>query len=112
MLDVSLIRNDPEKVRKALHVRDIKEQLVDDFLALDERWRTLTKALDDARRSLNELSNARNIEAARTVKEQVKQLEAQGREMERERNAHLDRFPNIPAEGVPVGKDDSANTMI
>lgn len=112
MLDVNFIRNEPEKVRKALHARNVKEQLLDEFLALDDRWRTLTKTLDDARRSLKELSTARNIEAAKVVKEQVKQLEGQLRDVDSERTAHLDRFPNIPAPEVPIGRDEGGNVVL
>ncbi len=112
MLDINLIRTNPDAARNALRKRNMNVGFVDDFLALDTRWRAITKALDEARRGLNEFSKARNIEEAKKVKETVKQLEQEINAIEPERATMIDRLPNIPAETVPVGKSEEENVVL
>lgn len=112
MLDVELIRQKPETVRDALRKRNINQGFVDDFLALDGRWRAITQSLDEARHRLNEFSKARNVEEAKKVKERVKALETEIKTIEGKREELLYAFPNIPAEHTPVGNDEAANTVL
>ena len=76
MLDINLIRTKPDFVKKSLKDRGLKSALVDDFLALDESWRSLTKQVDDARARLNELSKVRSIDEARRRKQKRKILKS------------------------------------
>ena len=64
MLDINLIRQNPEKVKKGIASKNANPKLVDDFLALDENWRKLTKEIDDLRAEQNKLSDERKIEEA------------------------------------------------
>ena len=112
MLDIKLIRENPEKVKEGLKKRQKNPQLVDDFLALDEQWRQLTKNLDNARFQQNQLSKERKIEEAKVLKEKVKSYEVSLRGIEEERHKLLEQFPNIPADDAPVGKDEDENVVL
>ncbi len=112
MLDINLIRKNPEIVRKALQDRGMNPKLAGDFLSLDEEWRKLTAQIDEERARLNKLSKERNVEEGRKTKERVKDLESQIKILEKNREELLYKFPNIPFPDVPVGKDEKDNRVI
>src|SRR6266487_5784816 len=57
MLDIKLIREDPEPFRKALARRDLAKR-VDELLEADERRRELTKRVEELRAEQNRASKA------------------------------------------------------
>lgn len=112
MLDVNLIRNNPDAVKDGVSKKGTSPKLVDDFLALDKEWRETTKEVDGLRARQNELSAERNIEEGKKIKTQVQDLEAALRQLEISRSKILEQIPNLPAADVPVGKDESANVVL
>ncbi len=112
MIDIKTIRENPDAVRAGLTKRGRKTEIVDEFLALDSKWRAASTSLDAARAAQNELSKARDVEGAKMKKAAVKELEAAVSTLEAERNDLLQKFPNIPMDDVPVGTDDSGNVLV
>jgi len=112
MLDVNLIRKDPELVKKGIVTKNADPKLVDDFLVLDERWRDLNKKVDDLRAQLNALSKERKAEEAKKVKVQIRSVEEELRRAERGREEVLWQIPNLPLPDVPIGKDASGNKVL
>src|SRR4051812_17253051 len=116
MIDLQLLRADPERVRASQRSRGEDEGLVDALLAADERRRAAVARADNLRAEANAASKAigsagpderpARIEAARTLKDEVKAAEAEETVAEAEmRTAHLD-FPNVIEDGVPPGGED------
>src|SRR3989344_4520825 len=101
MLNVDLIRCEPEKVKDGIAKKNVNTSLVDDFLDLDKGWRDLVKEVDDLRAELNKLSKDRKIDEAKKVKEKLKSKEQQLPEIEKERGLVLQKLPNLPAEDWP-----------
>ncbi|MDP2598633.1 MAG: hypothetical protein Q8P49_02260 [Candidatus Liptonbacteria bacterium] len=56
MLDIKLLREEPEKVKKGIKAKNFDPRIVDEFLKLDEEWRELTAALDGKRAEQKKLS--------------------------------------------------------
>lgn len=112
MLDVNLIRNNPDEVKDGISKKGASPKLVDNFLALDKEWRELTKEADNLRARQNELSAQRNIEEGKKVKTQVQEIEAVLRKLETNRQGILEQIPNPPSDGVPAGKDESENVVL
>ena len=112
MIDIKIIRDNTEAVRKGLLKRGKDVKIVDEFLNLDTRWRAASTALDVERAAQNELSKARDVEGAKAKKVAVKELEVTLTALEVERNALLQKFPNMPMDSVPEGRDDSANVVV
>ncbi|OGY62817.1 MAG: serine--tRNA ligase [Candidatus Harrisonbacteria bacterium RIFCSPHIGHO2_01_FULL_44_13] len=112
MLDVELIRREPEKVKRGIANKNVDPKLVDDFLTLDKKWRELTKQADEARAKLNILSRERKIDEAKVVKTQIKSLEEELTKAEVSRDAALKIIPNLPLPEVPVGKNETSNVVI
>ncbi|MER5888866.1 serine--tRNA ligase [Streptomyces sp. NPDC001941] len=117
MLDATLIREHPDRVRAGLAARGVDVDL-DAFLALDAEYREVRSALEALRGTRKRLS-ARAARAgddpdafeavrreAREVGARVKALDARLGELARARADFLDPLPNLPDDDVvPGGKE-------
>ncbi|HEY5094619.1 MAG TPA: serine--tRNA ligase [Candidatus Eremiobacteraceae bacterium] len=125
MLDRRLIRDDPARVRLGLRRRSLDDGIVDDFLALDARYRAAVTALDSAKADRNRLSAefakakaggtdavaALRAESA-SVGDAIKALETGTAELDEQLNLLLTGIPNLLADDVPDGRDESANVVV
>ena len=119
MLDVNLIRENPEKVKKGIEKKGVDPKLVDKFLRLDGNWRDKTRLLGELQAEQNkiskELSSHRNdhlISKAQVLKKRAAEIKAERDELEEKRDEVLGQLPNLPFEDVPVGKDESGNKVL
>ncbi|MFT7670971.1 MAG: seryl-tRNA synthetase [Planctomycetota bacterium] len=121
MLDIKLIRQNPELV-KAGAVKKHIECDIDRILALDSEWRELGTSVDAARSEQKQAGKligqaapeerAGLAAAQKDLKEKLKGHEARYSELEAEIHALMLRVPNLPAEEVPGGVDDNENVEI
>jgi seryl-tRNA synthetase len=113
VLDIRLIRHDPDAVRRALERRGGDAgQAVDRVIELDERWRALTAEAEEVRAELNRQSRGRKGAPTPEEREQLAQLSARGRELSDEvttvqtkRDTALAALPNLPAEDSPAADE-------
>jgi seryl-tRNA synthetase len=118
MLDIKLIREDPDGVRSALARRgpDAADGL-DRVIALDARRRELLPALEGLRAAQNEANSRirsaadadvreREIEAMRGVAAKAKTLEQELGEVESELQGALAPLPNLPDPSAAPGPED------
>ncbi|MFA7286604.1 MAG: serine--tRNA ligase [Patescibacteria group bacterium] len=112
MIDIDLIRKDPEQLRASVRRRGGNESSVDALIALDNEWREATERVDALRKKQKELSANRNIEAAKVNKEEIKKEEVLLNEVASARQTAWRLLPNILADDVPDGKDDSENVVL
>jgi len=109
VLDVKLIRAEPDRVRAALSRRGADAAgHVDRILELDERWRAITAQLEDLRAEQNQASRSRQGAPTPEERQQLAALSARGRELSEEETAvraerdhALRALPNLPAEDAP-----------
>lgn len=125
MLDIKVIRNDPEKVKKAMRDRN-KDIDIDAVIALDNERRDLVQTTDKLKAEQNSESKRipmlrkenKNVEAAQVLQrmkelsEQIKQNDAKIHEVEDKLRNMLLAIPNIPHESCPIGRDDSDNVEV
>ena len=120
MLDIKLIRDNPEIVREAMEKRGESAPL-DQITSLDEQRRQLLHEMESLRAHRNEVSKQLGtiadkppqlIAEMRQLGEKVTSLEAEICRVESELNDFLLRLPNIPAADVPVGKDTQDNIVV
>ncbi len=127
MIDINLLRTNPELVKENIKKKfqDKKLPLVDEILALDERRRALQQEGDTRRAERN--SYAKQIgalmregkkeegekvkELSKLNNERIAQIEAETVEVETELKKRMMAIPNIIADDVPIGKDDSCNVQ-
>ena len=133
MLDIKLIRNDPELVKENIRkkFRDAKLPLVDEVLELDRKNRAAIQEASDLRAARNTLSkkvgmlmgqakkDPSKLTEAEEVKAQVKaqaerlaELEKLEGEYAEEIRRRMMLIPNIIDPSVPIGPDDSCNVEV
>jgi seryl-tRNA synthetase len=119
MLDLRLIRSDPQQVLARLRRRDPTLDLAP-LLSLDEERRSLTQQADDLRRRQHEASDKVTrlgregrheekealLSEMRTVAAERKTVEQRLAEVERKLEDELLALPNIPHDSVPAGTKD------
>ncbi len=110
MLDLRLIRRDPDAVRAALARRgDADAAAIDALLAADASWRELTTELETLQARQNEASKALRGAPTDEQRAEMRQLAERGRALSdeqaavaRERDELLLQLPNLPqADAAP-----------
>ena len=125
MLDIKVIRENPQLVKDAMKKRNKDmDALVDEVLAIDVERRELTVKLDQLKQEQNAASReipkikkeGGDISAIMArmneIKETVKSGDVRLGELEEKQQKIMYEFPNIPNPTIPVGKDDSDNVEI
>src|SRR3989344_7013744 len=112
MLDINLIRQNPELVKEGIAKKNYDPSLVDDFLAIDREWREVVKEIDDLRAEQKKLSVEKKIEEAKELKFKIHAAEADLRKLEEKRGEILMKIPNVPSEDTPVSEDDFGNRVL
>lgn len=123
MLDINLLRENPEIVRKALNDRQDDPARVGSILQLDEKRRSLLSQVEQLKAERNAVSKEigkmkdeaerqSKIEAMRLVGDKIAELDKDVTGVESELNYSMSTLPNIPDPRTPIGKDDSENPVI
>jgi seryl-tRNA synthetase len=109
VLDIQLIRRDPDAVRAALARRgETAAAAVDDVLEFDGRWREIRTALEELQAEQNRASRGRKGPPTEKERAQLAALAARGRELSDEetavraaREGALALLPNLVAPDAP-----------
>ena len=125
MLDIKVIRENPQRVKDAMKTRNKDmDALVDEVLAIDVKRREITAKNDLLKQEQNAASKdiprikkeGGDISAIMArmneIKEEVKKGDAEVAELEEKQQKIMYEFPNIPSDKTPIGKDDSENVEI
>lgn len=119
MLDINLIRNQPDVVKKTLINRQKDTQILDQVITLDQQYRQTLIEVEKIRSEQNTLSKnikgkptPEQIEQGKKIKEILKEIETKQKSLEQQRDEALEEIPNIPADDVPIGKDESDNIVL
>ncbi len=127
MIDINLIRENPELVKANIKKKfqDHKLVLVDEVITLDKQKRALQQEGDNLRAQRNSLAKQIGVlmregkkDEAEKIKElskanndRVAQIEAETAVIEEKLKKAMMSIPNIIADDVPLGKDDSFNVQ-
>jgi len=124
MLDIRLIRENPEIVRTSQRRRHDNEGVVDEVLRYDNLWKETLKRINDLRavrnRKSREIGQIKKeggdiSEISREMKDissEIKELEGDVESYLTERDTLLKSIPNLLHESVPDGKDEDDNVPI
>jgi seryl-tRNA synthetase len=123
MLDISIIRETPDIVRKALKDRQMDPAPVEAILKLDTRRRALLAEVEVLKAERNTVSKEisqmkdattrqEKIEAMRGVGDKITALDKEIAQVESDLTSLAATLPNIPDRRTPYGKDDSENIVI
>ena len=125
MIDIKLIRENKDLVKENIKKKfqDKKLPLVDEVYDMDIKYRSIKAQADEKRSSINTLSREignlmrnKDIDGANKIKEEVAlikesipKLEEEEIALEKEIRTKMMMIPNIIADDVPIGEDDSKN---
>ncbi len=123
MLDINLIRKEPDLVRTALINRQMDPSPIDDVLTLDIKRRALIQEVETLKAERNtgskEISKtqdaadrAAKIAAMRKVGDLISALDEQLRKVDAELQRVVATLPNIPSDATPLGVDESENVVL
>lgn len=119
MQDIKFIRENKEKVGKAIENKKIDLDL-DELLLLDEKRRKILNEVEETRKNKNELADLgkagrptdEQIAKGKKIKEKIVELEIELEKIEKEYLTLMVKVPVIPSEDTPIGKDDSENVEV
>lgn len=111
MLDINFIRNNPDQVKKAVLDKH-SEVDIDHLLELDKKKRKLINQIETLRAERNVVSQGKNIEKGKEIKNKLGELEPELTELDNHLMDLMILVPNIPLKDVPVGKDESENVVM
>jgi len=126
MLDIKILRENPELVRENIKKKfqDEKLKLVDEIVKKDLEWRKLKAEADSLRAERNKISAEINqakkagkdaaalLKKAKEIPEKIEKKEKEMAKFEEEITEILKKLPNIISKETPVGKDASQNPTI
>ncbi len=110
MLDINYIRENLDKVKKSVADRSVKVD-IDQLLLEDNKRRELILKVDELRAKRNIAARARDKGEGERVKIELKNLEKQLGDVEKEWGVLMLQVPNILLDEVPIG-DVSQNKII
>lgn len=111
MLDIKVIRENPEKIRAAAKEKGVEID-INHLLEIDEKYRELSSVVQILREERNAAAKTRDIEKGKEIKQQLDKEEAALNAVEDELNEWLLKIPNPPKDDVKIGKDDTENDVI
>jgi len=125
MLDLELIRKNPEFVKERLKTRgEGFEELVDKVMELDHERRSILRELESLRAERNAKSKEIGMlkrkgedtssleEEVKKIKESIEAYEEKLASVEEKLRDLMLRIPNLPHKSVPIGKDESENVEV
>ena len=122
MLDIKLIRERPDEVKRGLATVGVAPEQVDGVLAADARRRALITEVEQMRARRAETSKTvgklppdereRVVGEMRALGDRIAAVEQQVADAERAFEVAMLELPNLPHPAVPVGPDESANVVV
>lgn len=114
MLDIKLIRENPEQVKNALTTKGFDVSLVDQLLPLDNHARELQTKIESLRAERNKLAamGPHTAEEGKKLKGELEDLQGKYSQVSTELQSILAKLPNLPSKDSPIGEGESANTVI
>ncbi len=125
MLDIKVVRAQPDKVKAAMKARNKDmDALIDQVLDIDVQRREITAKAESMKAQQNLTSKkipqikkeggdvSAIMAEMKQLSDQVKAYNAQLSELEQKQRDIMLSLPNVPHESVPIGKDDTENQEI
>lgn len=120
MIDVKILRENPEIIEKTLHDKVINWVNVQELVSLDEQRMSMKQELDSLRAEKNEISSSMKwwkpsdelLEKAKNIKEKIQNLEKDFTEIEEKFYSIFKKVPNIATFDTPVWLTEDENVIV
>jgi len=123
MLDIKLLRTEPEKIKEALKNR-ANDLDIGPAIELDAKRREILAKVEQMKAKQNEITKqipamkkaGENTDAIfaemKELSGEIKELDAEVGEIDEKLRDFMLRIPNIPSDKAPIGTDDSDNVEV
>ncbi len=123
MLDIKLLRTEPEKIKAALKNR-ANDLDIEPAIELDAKRREILAKVEQMKAKQNEITKqipamkkaGENTDAIfaemKELSNEIKELDAEVSEIDEKLRDFMLRIPNIPSDKSPIGTDDSDNVEV
>jgi len=123
MLDIKILRTEPDRIREALKKRN-SDLDITPAIDFDVKRRELLTEVEQKKAKQNEITKkvpamkkaGENTDAIfdemRKLSDEIKEIDKQVSEIDEELKMFMLKIPNIPSDTIPVGKDDSDNVEV
>ncbi|MCU0860986.1 MAG: serine--tRNA ligase [Methanomassiliicoccales archaeon] len=122
MLDVDVIRKNPEAIRGMLLNRNYTEETLEQFLKVDGEWRSKVEESNQLKRRRNQVAEQipklkdeekrRTIAEMKDVANRIAELDERVAQLDEARNDIVLNIPNIPDPTVPIGRSSADNIVV
>lgn len=123
MFDINLIRENPELVKESLRKRQMDPEPIATIQSLDARRRATLLEVETLKAERNavskEISQMKDpalrqakIDSTRQLGDKITQLDDKVKAIEEELDGLIATIPNMPADVVPLGKDEHENVVV
>jgi len=124
MLDINYIRDNAKTIKTACKNKQLDGSVVDELLAIDKKRRELQieieafkKQSNDHVRTIKQTIETQNkptpeqISKGKEIKSQIQKMEPKLKNVLKDYKTLMYQIPNVPADDVPIGKDESGNIV-
>lgn len=123
MIDIKIIRENPEIVKEAVKNRGCKID-INEFLKIDARYRANLQEAEKLKHDRNVISDeirklkvagksaASKIKEAKEIPDKIKKIDDDVKKLKEKMDEIILTIPNIPHKDVPVGADEKANKVV
>ena len=118
---LTLLRNDPDKLREIARRRQMDINIVEEAIRLDSEWRKVQAEVNELRHQHNVVSSSvaraqgeerqKLLQQARELSKQLEEAEKRLNELEAKREEALWKLPNIVLDDVPVGGEEATRPI-
>lgn len=122
MIDIKYVIENPDRIKEILKNRRMEHVDVDELLRTHKSYVDAVRNVETHRSIRNKLSEdiskvkeeerKKLIEEATTIKKEIVELEKELDLLDEKRTSLLKKLPNLVAEGVPIGPDESGNVVV
>jgi len=123
MLDIKLIRENPERVKESLKNRNSSLD-IEELLNLDKQWRAMNAETEQLKSQRNQASEdmaelakkkkdmSEQRAALKQLSQKIKDMDEKVGDLRKKMDSILINIPNIIHKSVPIGKDARANKVV
>jgi len=126
MIDLKVLRNEPELVKESLKKRNMDIGIFEDLIVLEQKRReaitkseskkalrnSISSQIADARKNKENEKALEFQKKAKEISKEVKALDEETKNINEELMSKLLYIPNFPSENAPVGIDENDNKQI
>jgi len=114
MLDIKLIRTNPQHVKEGIARKGANPDLVDEALRLDAEYRELVRQIQSFREKRNIAAKRQSgeVDQGKQIKAELRQLEPEAEKARLKLHSILHQIPNLPLSQVPEGKGENDNVVV